>query len=65
MIKSLTTGALVAFQIYLISSIGAKLPQEMLYMVLILATVPFLREPAAKAFEDMEKERAKKQKEEK
>ena len=58
MIKSLITGMIVAFQIYLISSIGAK-DSTLLLMILILAAIPFVKEPLVRALEEREKELTK------
>ena len=58
MIKSLVTGMIVAFQIYLISSIGAK-DSTLLLMILILAAIPFVKEPLVRALEEREKELGK------
>jgi len=58
MIKSLVTGMIVAFQIYLISSIGAK-DSTLLLMILILAAIPFVKEPLVRALEEREKELTK------
>ena len=58
MIKSLITGMIVAFQIYLISAIGAK-DGSLLLMILILAAIPFVKEPLGRALEEREKELTK------
>jgi len=56
MIKSLIMGLIVLSQIALISRLGSGMQGESLWMLLLTATLPFIKEPLIKALEEREKQ---------
>lgn len=56
MIKSLVMGLIVLSQIALISRLGSGMQGESLWMLLLTATLPFIKEPLIKALEEREKQ---------
>jgi len=56
MIKSLIMGLIVLSQIALISRLGSGMHGESLWMLLLTATLPFIKEPLIKALEEREKQ---------
>jgi len=56
MIKSLIMGLIVLSQIALISRLGSGMQGESLWMLLLTATLPFVKEPLIKALEEREKQ---------
>lgn len=59
MIKSLIMGMIVLGQTILVSRLGSGMQSEQLWMLLLVATLPLLREPLTKALEEREKEKKK------
>lgn len=56
MIKSLIMGLIVLSQIALISRLGSGMQGESLWMLLLVATLPLVKEPLVKALEEREKQ---------
>jgi len=56
MIKSLIVGLIVLSQIALISRLGSGMQGESLWMLLLVSTLPFVKEPLVKALEEREKQ---------
>ena len=56
MIKSLIVGLIVLSQIALISRLGSGMQGESLWMLLLVSTLPFVKEPLIKALEEREKQ---------
>jgi len=55
-IKSLIMGLIVLSQIALISRLGSGMQGESLWMLLLVATLPLVKEPLVKALEEREKQ---------
>jgi len=55
MLKSLITGMVVLSQMYLFTKLGVDSPSEKLLMLLLIAVLPFIKEPLIQGLEEWER----------